>query len=51
MPKMPTVEPVEAKVDKAEEPKVEEIMKMPEILSPPKEAKLPVGDLFSNAMN
>jgi hypothetical protein len=41
MPKMPTVEPVEAKVDKAEEPKVEEIMKMPEILSPPTEAKLP----------
>jgi hypothetical protein len=41
MPKMPTVEPVEAKVDKAKEPKVEEIMKMPEILSPPTEAKLP----------
>jgi hypothetical protein len=29
MPKTPTVEPVEAKVDKAEEPKIEEIMKMP----------------------
>jgi hypothetical protein len=41
MPKTPTVEPVEAKVDKAEEPKIEEIMKMPEILSPPTEAKLP----------
>jgi hypothetical protein len=40
MPKTPTVEPIEAKVDKAEEPKVEEIMKMPEILSPPTEAKL-----------
>jgi hypothetical protein len=41
MPKTPTIEPVEAKIDKAEEPKVEEIMKMPEILSPPIEAKLP----------
>jgi hypothetical protein len=40
MPKTPIVEPVEAKVDKAEEPKVEEIMKIPEILSPPTEAKL-----------
>jgi hypothetical protein len=40
-PKTPTVKPVEAKVDKAEEPKDEEIMKMPEILSPPTEAKLP----------
>jgi hypothetical protein len=41
MPKTPIVEPVEAKVHKAEEPKVEEIMKMPKILSPPTEAKLP----------
>jgi hypothetical protein len=41
VPKMPTVEPVEAKDDKAEEPNVEETMKMPEILSPPTEAKLP----------
>jgi hypothetical protein len=41
MPKTPTVEPVEAKVDKAQETKVEEIMKMPEMLSPPTEAKLP----------
>jgi hypothetical protein len=41
MPKMPTVAPVKAKVDKAEEPKVEEIMKMPEILRPPIETKLP----------
>jgi hypothetical protein len=41
VPKMPTIEPVEAKDDKAEEPKVEEIMKMPEILSPSAEANLP----------
>jgi hypothetical protein len=41
VPKMPTVEPIEAKDDKAEEPKVEETMKMPEILSPLAEAKLP----------
>jgi hypothetical protein len=39
VPKMPTVMPVEAKDDKAEEPKVEESMKMPEILSPPTEAR------------
>jgi hypothetical protein len=39
--KVPTVEPVETKVDRAEEPKIEEIMKMSEILSPPTEAKLP----------
>jgi hypothetical protein len=38
---MPIVGPIEAKDDKAEEPKVEEIMKMLEILSPPAEAKLP----------
>jgi hypothetical protein len=41
MPKMPTVGPIEAKDDKAEEPKVEETMKMPEIMSPSTEAKLP----------
>jgi hypothetical protein len=41
MPKMPTVGPVEAKDDTVEEPKVEEIVKMPEILSPPAEANLP----------
>jgi hypothetical protein len=41
VPKVPTVEPVKAKVDKDEEPKVEEIMKIPKILSPPTEAKLP----------
>jgi hypothetical protein len=40
MPKTPLVEPVEAKVDKAEEAKIEEIMKIPKILSPPTEAKL-----------
>jgi hypothetical protein len=40
VPKMPTVGLVEAKDDKAEEPKVEETMKMSEILSPPAEAKL-----------
>jgi hypothetical protein len=41
VPKAHTVEPVEDKVDKAEEPKIEEIIKMPKILSPPTEAKLP----------
>jgi hypothetical protein len=40
MPKTHLVEPIEAKVDKAEEVKIEEIMKIPEILSPPTEAKL-----------
>jgi hypothetical protein len=40
MPKTHTVEPVEDKVDKAEEPKVEEIIKMLKILSPPTEANL-----------
>jgi predicted hydrocarbon binding protein len=40
MPKTHIVEPVEDKVDKAEEPKVEEIVKMPKILSPLTEAKL-----------
>jgi hypothetical protein len=49
VPKMPTIEPVEAKVDKAEEPKVEEIMKMLEILSPPTEAKLPKAQKASAA--
>jgi hypothetical protein len=41
VPKMPTVGPIEAKDDKAEEPKVEETMKMPEILSPSAGAELP----------
>jgi hypothetical protein len=41
MPKVPIVELVETKVDKVEEPKIEKIMKMPEILSPPTEATVP----------
>jgi hypothetical protein len=41
MPKTPIVGPTKAKDDKAEEPLVEEIMKMPEIMSPPTEAKVP----------
>ena len=41
MPKVSTVKVVETKVDKAEKPKTEEITKMPEVLSPPVEAKLP----------
>jgi hypothetical protein len=41
VPKMPTVRPIEAKDDKAEEPKVEETMKTLEIVRPPSEAKLP----------
>jgi hypothetical protein len=40
MPKTHIVEPVKDKVDKAEEPKVEEIIKMTKIMSPPTEAKL-----------
>jgi hypothetical protein len=39
--KMPTVGPIEAKDDKAKEPKVEEIIKMLEILSPSAGAELP----------
>ena len=38
---MPTVGPIEAKDDSAEEPKVEKTVQMPEILSPPAEAELP----------
>jgi hypothetical protein len=41
MLKVSTVGPAEAKNDKAKEPQVEKIEKMPEILSPPTEAKLP----------
>jgi hypothetical protein len=41
MPKTHIVESVEDKFDKAEESKVEEIIRMPKILSPPIEAKLP----------
>jgi hypothetical protein len=35
MSKVPTVKVVETKVDKAEKPEIEEITKMPEVLSPP----------------
>jgi hypothetical protein len=41
MPKMHTVKAVKDKVDKAEEPKVDEIIRMPKILSPPTKANLP----------
>jgi hypothetical protein len=40
MLKVPIVGPAEAKDDTVEEPKVEETVKMPEILSPPTEANL-----------
>jgi hypothetical protein len=40
VPKVPIAEPVEAKDDKAEEPKFEEIIKVPKILSPLTETKL-----------
>jgi hypothetical protein len=38
--KVPTVGPAEAKDDKAEKPQVKKVVKEPEILSPPAEAKL-----------
>jgi hypothetical protein len=41
MPKVLSVKLVETKVNKAEGPKIEKIMKMPEILSPPTEATVP----------
>jgi hypothetical protein len=40
MPKVPIAKPVEAKVDKAEKLKIEKIIKMPKVLSPPTETKL-----------
>jgi hypothetical protein len=40
MPKVPTVKVVETKVDKAEKPEIEEITKMPEVLSPPVKATI-----------
>jgi hypothetical protein len=40
MPKVPIAEPVEAKVDKAKKSKIEQIINMPKILSPPIETKL-----------
>jgi hypothetical protein len=49
MLKMHTIEPVKDKVEKAEEPKVEEIIKMPKILSPPAEANLPKAQKTSAA--
>jgi hypothetical protein len=42
MPKLVSVGLVERKADKAEWPKIEEITKMPEILSPPTEATVPM---------
>jgi hypothetical protein len=41
VPKVPIVEPVEPRDDKAEVPQVEKVKKAPEILSPPTEADLP----------
>jgi hypothetical protein len=41
MPKLLSVKLVETKADKAERPKIGEITKMPEILSPPTEATVP----------
>jgi hypothetical protein len=41
MPKVPTVKVVETKVDKGEKPGIEEITKMPEVLSPPVKATVP----------
>jgi hypothetical protein len=41
VPKVPTVRPAETRDDKAKEPQVVEVMKTPEILSPPAEADLP----------
>jgi hypothetical protein len=41
VPKVPIVGPTISKDDKAKEPQAEETMKMPEILSPSTEAKLP----------
>jgi hypothetical protein len=49
MSKTPIVEADEAKYVNTEEPRVEEIMKMPEILSPPTEAKLPKVQKVSTA--
>jgi hypothetical protein len=41
VPKVPSVGPAEVKDDKAEEPPVEQVIKVPEIVSPPAEANLP----------
>jgi hypothetical protein len=41
VPKVPTVGPVKAKDDKAEDPQAKKVVKEPEILCPPTEARLP----------
>jgi hypothetical protein len=41
MPKVPTAKEVEMKVDKVDEPEMEEITKMPDILSTPTRATVP----------
>jgi hypothetical protein len=41
MPKAPSIKVVELKVDKAEKPEIEEITKMPEVLSPPEKVTVP----------
>jgi hypothetical protein len=41
VPKVPTVGPAESEDDKAEEPQVERVIEMPEILSPPAAVDLP----------
>jgi hypothetical protein len=41
MPKVPLIKVVETKIDKANKPKTEETMKMPEVLSPPVKATVP----------
>jgi hypothetical protein len=49
MPKVLTVGLVETKIGRAEEPKIEEIVKIPKILSPPTEATLPKVQKASTA--
>jgi hypothetical protein len=49
IPKLPSAELIETKADKAEGPKIEEITKMPEILSPPTEATVPKAQKGSAA--
>jgi hypothetical protein len=49
VPNVPTVKPTLSKYDKAKEPQAEETMKMPEILSPSTEAKLPKAQKASTA--
>jgi hypothetical protein len=48
-PKVPTVEPAEARDDKAQEPQAEKVIKTPEILSPPEGADLPKMQKISAA--